>query len=151
MITKESVIKDFNFFKTEKEIPKKSKDTFVVRLPVNIETKLELLQSLYKILQFPDYFGFNWDALIDCLGDFHWLKAKNLVLVHEDIPFKNKELKELLVYLDILNITIEDWKEYNQKDFYEDWELKNMHTFSVYFSDKCKTQLEVFSKKLPIG
>lgn len=28
-----------------------------------------LFSKLAQALQFPDYFGHNWDALVDCLGD----------------------------------------------------------------------------------
>ena len=31
-----------------------------------------LLQALAKTLQFPDYFGGNWDAAYDCLTDRTW-------------------------------------------------------------------------------
>jgi RNAse (barnase) inhibitor barstar len=32
-------------------------------------------------LQFPDYFGANWDAFHDCLDDLGWLSADAVVLV----------------------------------------------------------------------
>ena len=32
-------------------------------------------------LDFPDYFGANWDALLDCLCDLSWLKGAGHVLV----------------------------------------------------------------------
>jgi hypothetical protein len=33
------------------------------------DTKGELLTTLATALQFPSWFGHNWDALADCLGD----------------------------------------------------------------------------------
>jgi RNAse (barnase) inhibitor barstar len=34
--------------------------------------KRALLTGLAQVLDFPDYFGKNWDALEECLGDMHW-------------------------------------------------------------------------------
>ncbi|MEY4530377.1 MAG: hypothetical protein RLZZ156_1098 [Deinococcota bacterium] len=50
------------------------------RAPVfNKET---LLHGIYQAGMFPAYFGFNWDALRDCLTDFSWLTApKGIILV----------------------------------------------------------------------
>ena len=34
-----------------------------------IRTRDDLLRSIADAMQFPDYFGMNWDAVIDCLRD----------------------------------------------------------------------------------
>lgn len=60
--------------------------TYAVMLPAKISTKQELLQELYEHLQLPGYFGFNWDALSECLQDFHWLESRCIILVHSDLP-----------------------------------------------------------------
>ncbi|MBD0422937.1 barstar family protein [Streptomyces sp. TRM S81-3] len=36
--------------------------------------------QFYEHLRLPDYFGWNWDALRDCLHDFHWLPAAHILL-----------------------------------------------------------------------
>src|SRR5699024_7231387 len=35
--------------------------------------KSEILTRIASALIFPDWFGHNWDALADCLGDLSWL------------------------------------------------------------------------------
>ncbi|WP_225855244.1 barstar family protein [Micromonospora noduli] len=37
-------------------------------------------------LLFPGYFGWNWDALSDCLRDLHWLPADGYLIVVENAP-----------------------------------------------------------------
>ncbi len=45
----------------------------------------EVLARLSEQLQFPDWFGQNWDALSDCLTDFSWREAGGYVLVFEQL------------------------------------------------------------------
>ncbi|RUP21055.1 hypothetical protein BC936DRAFT_139218 [Jimgerdemannia flammicorona] len=40
-------------------------------VPANISSKEDLLGTLAKELEFPSYFGRNWDALVDCLRDYY--------------------------------------------------------------------------------
>ncbi len=45
------------------------------------QTKERLFQELAAALQFPHYFGDNWDAVEECLGDLGWLDRPRLTLV----------------------------------------------------------------------
>ncbi len=40
-----------------------------------------LMHAIYQSCEFPVYFGFNWDALVDCWRDFSWRPAKGYFLV----------------------------------------------------------------------
>lgn len=42
-----------------------------------------VFQQFYDELRLPDYFGWNWDALSDCLSDLTWLSADRCVLIVE--------------------------------------------------------------------
>jgi RNAse (barnase) inhibitor barstar len=55
-----------------------------------LQNKEELLLTIATGLQFPSYFGHNWDALLDSLTDMGWLPAKGyvLILVHADTLHK---------------------------------------------------------------
>lgn len=79
----------------------------VVNIPTGISSKKQLLDFLYEKLNLPGYFGFNWDALDECLRDFSWVESKRIILVHEDIP--PMDSSELAIYLDVLSYCIEDW------------------------------------------
>jgi RNAse (barnase) inhibitor barstar len=46
--------------------------------------KRTLLNALAEALEFPDWFGGNWDALEDCLMDLAWIDAPGIVAVLKD-------------------------------------------------------------------
>ncbi len=56
----------------------------VVRIDLRpVTTKAALLDAFSRALGFPDWFGGNWDALEDCLGDLSWRSGEGLVLLLE--------------------------------------------------------------------
>jgi RNAse (barnase) inhibitor barstar len=56
--------------------------TFRIDLATVLD-KEGLFERLATALEFPNWFGRNWDALADCLGDFSWLEAKGYVILLE--------------------------------------------------------------------
>jgi len=105
-------------------------DTFVVHLS-RINGKDELFEQFSKKLLFPDYFGFNWDSLLDMLCDFHWIEQQQIVLVHDDLPILDK--KELDIYLEILLDAIKSW---------EDWEENEKHSLEIVFPESGKNLIQ---------
>lgn len=75
-------------------------DDFVAVVPLGLDTKEKLFDALGKELNFPSYFGRNWDALLDCLRDFSWIEKRRIIIIHRDIPPLSE--KPLLLYLDTL-------------------------------------------------
>ncbi|MEU8433669.1 barstar family protein [Streptomyces sp. NPDC029216] len=46
----------------------------VLRLDLDgVRTKARLMDACAQAFALPDWFGRNWDALADCLGDLSWL------------------------------------------------------------------------------
>ncbi len=45
------------------------------------ETVSNFYDEISAAMQFPFYFGGNWDAFADCIGDLEWLNAKAGVIV----------------------------------------------------------------------
>lgn len=65
-----------HFISDEKEIPQ-SLDSKLIKIDCkNIYTKEELFNEFSKVLQFPSYFGKNWDAFDECFWDMEWIKDK---------------------------------------------------------------------------
>ncbi|PIR55411.1 hypothetical protein COU74_01240 [Candidatus Peregrinibacteria bacterium CG10_big_fil_rev_8_21_14_0_10_36_19] len=85
-----------------------SNDSYIAKLDKDIRHKDVLFKELNETLDFP-HFGYNWDALWDLMNDFHWIKNKEIVLVHVDIPLVS-EKENLKYYLQILRDAVTSWK-----------------------------------------
>ena len=64
------------------------------------------LGSIARALDFPDWFGANWDALEDCLGDLSWRRGDGHVLIFASIA--DGDGRRLL--LDVLRSSAEYWR-----------------------------------------
>jgi len=67
------------------------------------QTTTGLLSECARALDFPDYFGHNWDALEECLADLEWLPTKGYILLITDaaqvLPDDEEEYE---TFLDVL-------------------------------------------------
>lgn len=72
--------------------------------------KDEVLERFAAALRFPDWFGHNWDALADCLGDLSWWPAPGyLLLLDHAGGWRDAESGDFAVLLDILNDAAALW------------------------------------------
>jgi RNAse (barnase) inhibitor barstar len=101
-------------------------NAFVVHLS-GINSEDEFFEQLSKKLLFPDYFGFNWNAIWDMLCDFHWIEQQKIVLIHDDLPILDK--RKLHTYLEILVDAIKAW---------QDWKEGEEHSLDVVFPESGK-------------
>jgi RNAse (barnase) inhibitor barstar len=70
-------------------------------------TRERLFQELAAALQFPHYFGENWDAVEECLGDLEWMERKLiLVVTNADMLLQHHD-DDLNVFASILQ-TVHD-------------------------------------------
>lgn len=74
------------------------------------KTPANLFAEFAQALEFPDYFGHNWDALEECLADLEWLPAKGYILLITDagcvLPEDEEEYE---TFLEILRDAGEAW------------------------------------------
>ncbi|MBS3936912.1 MAG: barstar family protein [Sulfuritalea sp.] len=47
------------------------------------QTKAAMLDAIAKAMNFPEWFGHNWDALLDCLADLGWQPAEGYLVILE--------------------------------------------------------------------
>lgn len=83
-------------------------EKFLIKVPAGIQSKAELLEELARAGKFPEYFGGNWDALLDCLRDFGWIREKQIVIMHSDVPLHANRV-DCRIYLEILREAANDW------------------------------------------
>ena len=86
--------------------PRGSANRRIVTVPEGWTTKSEVFQFYAKELEFPDYFGNNWDAFSECVNDFVFRPPLQIHFIHTDIPLVNNR-KEASIYLDILFMCFE--------------------------------------------
>jgi RNAse (barnase) inhibitor barstar len=121
-------MKGFNFINSPQSFI--SDGDFVVHLS-GINSKEELFKQLSGKLEMPEYFGYNWDAISDCLRDFHWIEQQKIILVHDDLPLLNEH--ELSTYLQVLFEAVQDWKDGEE------------HSLEVIFSESVRSMVEQYS------
>ncbi|MFM0381165.1 barstar family protein [Paraburkholderia strydomiana] len=103
-------------------------DALVARVAGDIRTSQQLFDLLYRVLTLPGYFGFNWNALFDCLRDFHWINERMVLIVHDDVPAL--ALSEMKIYLEVLRDAVTDWKP------------GEAHALQVVFDEKDRARIE---------
>jgi hypothetical protein len=67
----------------------------------------DALRAIAQALRFPAWFGGNWDALEDCLGDLSWRPAGGHVLVFRSWQALSSD--DLGVLIDVLRSSAEFW------------------------------------------
>ena len=73
-----------------------------------------LLQRVGEALRFPDWFGANWDALADSLGDLSWWPAPGyLLLIEHATDWRAADGRGFNTLLAILKEAADDWRERN--------------------------------------
>jgi hypothetical protein len=103
-------------------------DALVARVTGNISTPQQLFDLLYHLLTLPGYFGFNWNALSDCLRDFHWVGQSKVIIVHDKLP----ELppSEMRTYLEVLRDAVVEWRS------------GEPHSLQVVFDERDRVRVE---------
>ena len=134
--------------------PEKNMDNISLQIPTNTKvvvriiqgkrcsTKKEVFQEWAAGLQFPYYFGNNWDAFNECINDLEWLPAEYYVIVimNADRILSNAE-EDFQVLVDILKQTADTW--FKSHESYDNFP-RPATPFHIVFH--CKEEKKVFVK-----
>ncbi|MDR2241109.1 MAG: barstar family protein [Zoogloeaceae bacterium] len=76
-----------------------------------VRDKDALLDRIAETLSFPDWFGHNWDALADCLGDLSWLPAHGyFILLTHCGDFRARDGAAFAAALPVFAAAAEVWR-----------------------------------------
>ena len=74
--------------------------------------KAGFLGEIASALDFPSYFGMNWDALNECLADLSWKQAEGYVLLFTGFQgFAEAAAKDAAIVVQILGVAANLWRE----------------------------------------
>jgi RNAse (barnase) inhibitor barstar len=83
---------------------------FVVDI-ADVQNKAQLLIRLAETLEFPDYFGHNWDALYDVLCDEAWFGDTGVVLhLKHTTSFEKLAADDWLTLRETFKEAIDYWR-----------------------------------------
>ena len=75
-------------------------------------TKRRFLAVVGRALDFPSWFGANWDAFEDCVTDLEWISAPAYVVLLENMErFAQRAPRDFDTALRILKAAAEFWSE----------------------------------------
>lgn len=77
-----------------------------------VRNKAELLAKIGQAMAFPEWFGHNWDALLDCLADLGWRPAEGYVVILEHCDgIHGKAEADFVQALQVFDAAAEEWRE----------------------------------------
>lgn len=132
MIHKVTNIKDIH-------LEPEKKQSIIVDVDGNKMVNKEVFFSfISKELNFPDYFGRNWDALDECLQDLEWLdiSVNQILIIVRNLNnfFAEEKISEKEILKSCLNDASDFWDDPNDEFGYKD--LHPNLVFNVYYVEE---------------
>lgn len=72
------------------------------------------LDRIAQALEFPEWFGRNWDALADCLSDLEWLESANgyVLALDNAQELRATSLDDFATLIEVLDDVASAWREH---------------------------------------
>lgn len=90
----------------------------------------DFMEQCYVKLKIPDYFGFNWEALRDCLEDFSWLDEPSIIIIDSVRCLSKSNLRD---YVRLFCEVEKKWILYGVKYNLERDEIHNQYRRHLYW------------------
>lgn len=72
----------------------------------------DVFEEWAEKLEFPCYFGYNWDAFNECLGDLAWLGDRRIaILVFDADRMLNTDEIGFNIFVSIASCTVREWSK----------------------------------------
>jgi len=114
-----NLVNGITFFTKE---PEAGPEVFRAAIRGGIAGPEALFEEYDRHFNFP-YFGFNWDALDECLKDLQWISQPQVIISHHTLP--ELSAKDFRIYLEVLSSAIESWRKFREDErwpeFIEHW------------------------------
>jgi RNAse (barnase) inhibitor barstar len=76
------------------------------------ETKERMIERVCQAMDFPEGFGHNWDALLDCLADLDWRPAEGYVVILEHCDRVHGLAEaDFVQALQVFDSAADEWRE----------------------------------------
>ena len=77
-----------------------------------VRSREQLLQTLGESLELPQWYGANFDALMDCLCDFSWVPAPGYTIILENCrTVRDLDAPAFNLMIDIFSEAATAWRE----------------------------------------
>jgi hypothetical protein len=83
---------------------------------IRVGSQRETLAEFAKQFSFPGYFGYNWNALNDCLNDLDWY-APDRILVRLDMSGSALDAEDTEILMKTLALAKLSWAAIGDKEF----------------------------------
>jgi RNAse (barnase) inhibitor barstar len=86
---------------------------FVFRVDLaKVLDKDDMLRAIGTAMAFPEWFGYNWDALLDCLADLGWRPAEGYVIILEHCDgIHGRAEADFVQTLQVFENAANEWRE----------------------------------------
>jgi len=79
-----------------------------------IKTSADFFREAKHVMKFPDYFGQNWNSVLDCMRDldYWWKPSQGCFLLYNYFEhFANKDSASFHTSIEVMKAAVESWQD----------------------------------------